>query len=86
MPKIAIITIGWVKFALPPKVDAAKLLAALSQAEPVKSSGYGKDEVWFPAPVTEHDLTDLNLAYIDSRQMRPSAPKDDDEGPLRLQA
>lgn len=86
MPKIAIIKIGWVEFALPAKVDAPKLVHALSQAEHVKSRGYGKNEVWFPAPEGDHDRAEVTLTYVDSRQMRPRDPGDPDEttGPLRL--
>lgn len=87
MPRIAIIKIGWAEFALPPKVDAAKLLAALTQAEHVKSRGYGRDEVFFPAPADRHDCASMELRYVDARQMRPSDPGDPDDdttGPLRL--
>ncbi|WP_221029938.1 hypothetical protein [Actomonas aquatica] len=87
MSKIAIITIGWSKFALPPKVDAAKILQALSSAEAVSSVGYGRNVVWFPTPEDELSRGALTLEYVDSRKMRPSKPRDldDDDGQtLRL--
>lgn len=88
MPKIAIIKIGWEEFALPAKVDAAKILQALSQAEHVKSRGYGKDEVWFPAPADRDSRATMTLQYVDSRKMRQRDPgdKEDESGPLCLNA
>ncbi len=88
MSKIAIIKIGWEEFALPPKVDAAKILQALSQAEHVKSRGYGKDEVWFPVTANDSSRATMTLQYVDSRKMRPRDPgdKEDESGPLCLNA
>ncbi len=90
MPKIAILTIGFTRFAVPPKVDAAKLLSALSQCEQVKHAYHGNKEVDFPASdSTRADLyeREMHLAYVDSRQLLPRnpAPSEDEGGPLRLE-
>lgn len=81
MSKVAVITIGFFKYALPPKVDAAKLLAALSQAELVKST-YEEDhgEVFFPAEKDDHHSR-LELSYVDAKKFVKSDPRN---GPLRL--
>jgi len=83
MPKIAILTIGFTKFALPPKVDAAKLLAALSQGEQVKHTYHHDKEVYFPANHDRYER-ELSLAYVDARQLLPRDPSEDEGGPLRL--
>lgn len=86
MPKLAILTIGFTKFAVPPKVDAARLLAALSQCEQVKQAWRNDKEVYFPANQDRYER-ELSVAYIDTRQLLPRDPNpaEDEGGPLRLE-
>lgn len=86
MAKIAILKVGGSEFALPPKIDAGKILAALSQAEHVNSRGYGEKEIFFPAGEFGHYSGRIELRYVDARQIRPCAPKNDEDGPLTLKA
>jgi hypothetical protein len=82
MSKIAVLTIGFHHYALPPKVDAAKLLAALSQAELVDSTHEDDGEVFFPSEKDTHGYgARMELRYVDSKRFLKSNPKN---GPLRL--
>ena len=85
MPKVAILTIGLTEFALPPKVDAAKLLAALSAAEPVERRFRAGADVYFPCGLGIGYARELKLTYVDSRQLLPRDPGEKSGGPLRLE-
>lgn len=73
MAKIAILTVGYSKFALPAKANVGAILAVLSQAEPVEYDYIGDQKLYFPE--TSRHRGEISVDYIDEKQLRAEKPR-----------
>ena len=73
MAKIAILIVGYQRFALSPKTSVAAVLTALQTSEPVEYDYQSEthQKVYFPDP--RRDIH-IGIEFVDSSQLRSARP------------